>query len=476
MSIKKERRPGESIWRWKRRVQSQDDSIYGGELTPAIVQDTGTIDSGTREIGRHGNDYRVGQKSLFGERRLVAPSDRSLAQRVGNWITDNLHLTSPPTIKDGYNRVVNAEVPITESATGQELERMKDTAAKGIQIASIPTLGYQFFYAPLATTMMLGAGAGAYSGTNWLLNKGNDYLSNNYGVSINPHVINTASIATSIPVGGAAKNYGDLVTRRGLELVMHETSAPNPAPDVQDWWRKVSNDDKRAALKYMFTGKGNNFLANRFGVPKYTGFFDHITSQNYADSPDAIRTYLYGEPLKGFKKVKNPNYGVHEEYIAKNYPDKKINVYEANNSRGHRNISLYEPYLTKSEGHPFSMYVRDLNGTPHEFNSAGHMFERGLTPDGWVTREQDIWKFNPHDYYQRWMGYRGYGWIKNLPLKWGLNIVDHYGTPFIMRTPWTYTTEISDIPTSNISTLKPTDIDPIGTRLKDLKTFFGGPR
>ena len=50
-----------------------------------------------------------------------------------------------------------------------------------------------------------------------------------------------------------------------------------------------------------------------------------------------------------------------------------------------------------------------------------------------VYRAQDIWKFNPNEYKQKWSSY-------NLDSKavLGLKILDKLGTPVIIRTPWLY--------------------------------------
>lgn len=68
------------------------------------------LSQGYQAVGRKNNNHRVGQKSVFGERKYDAHP--SLSSRFGNWVTDGLHLTSSPTFKDGYNRTLNAEVPL----------------------------------------------------------------------------------------------------------------------------------------------------------------------------------------------------------------------------------------------------------------------------------------------------------------------------------------------------------------------------
>lgn len=84
------------------------------------------------------------------------------------------------------------------------------------------------------------------------------------------------------------------------------------------------------AIKYVLTGKGNNFLShNNRTHPNYSGFLN----LSYEPGRDAIRTYLYKEPFGKFREVQNPDYGVHTDYILKNYPGKDIKVYESLPSR-----------------------------------------------------------------------------------------------------------------------------------------------
>lgn len=78
----------------------------------------------------------------------------------------------------------------------------------------------------------------------------------------------------------------------------------------------------------------------------YTGF---STTPEYGW--DAVRTYLYGEPLYPFKSPSDQSLGVHADYVAKNYPNKKIKVYETDRPLPkYRFRPSKEPIHTKSEG------------------------------------------------------------------------------------------------------------------------------
>lgn len=61
----------------------------------------------------------------------------SIAGRAISWLTDKLGLTKTPSYTDGYGTVRNTEVPFKDSAQGQELKRMGETAKNVGQIALI---------------------------------------------------------------------------------------------------------------------------------------------------------------------------------------------------------------------------------------------------------------------------------------------------------------------------------------------------
>lgn len=63
-------------------------------------------------------------------------------------------------------------------------------------------------------------------------------------------------------------------------------------------------------------------------------------------------------------------------------------------------------------------------------DAAGHLVQEGTSNGKKVYRAQDIWKFNPDEYKQKWSSY-------DLDSKavLGLKILDKLGTPVIVRTP-----------------------------------------
>lgn len=158
------------------------------------------ITSGYRTLGAKENDHRVNQSSLFGERDYN--SNPSLAARLFNNITDGLRLTSPPTYKDGYGRTLNAEVPLSESAQGQELQRMGNTAMTAATLASIPFGAKYLYLSPLATAAGLGAGYAASEGTGLILD-GVDKVLNTRGYQLTDNQRAIPQFAAGF-VGGAA--------------------------------------------------------------------------------------------------------------------------------------------------------------------------------------------------------------------------------------------------------------------------------
>lgn len=69
-------------------------------------------------------------------------------------------------------------------------------------------------------------------------------------------------------------------------------------------------------------------------------------------------------------------------------------------------------------------------GANNNLDSAGHLVQEGISNGKKVYRAQDIWKFNPDEYKQKWSSY-------DLDSKavLGLKILDKLGTPVI---PWLY--------------------------------------
>ena len=440
--MSKNRKSGESIKQWLDRIKSGE--IDGGQIEPAVLTvHPEEINQGYQTVGSKNNNNQVGQKSVFGERDY--DSNPSLAQRFGNWITDGLRLTSPPTMQDGYNRTLNAEVPTWEGAQGQELKRMGKTALTTGAVASLPLGLYQMYVNPLAMSAAIGSGVVIDQGTKLVLSGINDKL-NESGKRFSNNQQNAIRAAVGLFSGNKAFKWGDQATKRGLEVAMHTTSAPNPLPKMKDGWKQRNWKQRKDIVNYILTGKNVDGKSNTLAymdpdgdVFNYTGF---MTNPNSEYGYDAIRTYLYKEPLYPFKKTADNDLGIHAEYVAKKYPHKEISVYESELPLGkgqYRPSS--EPITTKVEGVTGNIETmspkEDFIGE-HKwpFNASGHQKQYGVLNGDEFVREQDIWKFNPDEYMERWISHLNVSNAKKHLLRWGLNVVDYHGTPFITRTPW----------------------------------------
>ena len=126
-------------------------------------------------------------------------------------------------------------------------------------------------------------------------------------------------------------------------------------------------------------------------------------------------------------------------YLGAKYQQKVIPVRTLNGLRdifvdnrgtikqgGHTNSKLYN-YSNRNRNHPIKgAYAREVD-------AAGHLVQEGTSNSKKVYRAQDIWKFNPDEYKQKWSSY-------DLDSKavLGLKILDKLGTPVIVRIPWLY--------------------------------------
>lgn len=153
------------------------------------------LKQGYKDVGWVDNSSRLNQRSLFGERKNKNYWDRSLAERWLNGLTDALHLTSPPTTKDGYGTVRPAEVPLSESAQGQELGRLgKTLGGVGLAVGLAAD--------PVSTITAMGTGALGMYGSNKALNWMDRYLNKN-NMQIDPRLRNTVNLVSGAIAGGA---------------------------------------------------------------------------------------------------------------------------------------------------------------------------------------------------------------------------------------------------------------------------------
>ena len=78
-------------------------------------------------------------------------------------------------------------------------------------------------------------------------------------------------------------------------------------------------------------------------------------------------------------------------------------------------------------------YQNRLNHPRFKSPYLGAKYQQRVIPVRALNGAQDIWKFNPNEYKQKWSSY-------DLDSKavLGLKILDKLGTPVIVRTPWLY--------------------------------------
>lgn len=289
---------------------------------------------------------------------------------------------------------------------------------------------------------------------------------------------------TPFAVGGAKSlatgivKYPQNVGRRAVETAMRTTPYANPLPEISNNFHIMlhgNNGGKGRLLhigNYILTGKRvgpkgyyNSFapftqlndiivtkpsLGSRmkaFTQPEgisfaFSGYVDRLGQvPPYTGGNDIIDAFLYQktiDPKYGVRRI-NSDYGIHTDYVNKWYPNKKVQVYEVQNNS---NIPETE-VLNKSSWLPSTEFSEDF-GTNYDnvLNAAGHLKQTGVYNNSRVIRRQDIWKFNPTEYKQRWFeNKRLYTdeplWKKKL-LDMGLRYVDNIGTPVITRTKWVY--------------------------------------
>lgn len=247
-------------------------------------------------------------------------------------------------------------------------------------------------------------------------------------------------------VGVYAPTYLKNVTKRAVETAMRTTASEKPIEEIVNGAEHiVTHDPKRAGAigTYILTGKrfGNKGYYNSF-APNYTRHYDgFFGAKTEGQGNDLIDAFLYKKPISpeyGVKKLDTKDYGVHTDYVKKHYPDKDIQIYETQppadlTTYPEKDISAAPTILGVSSSNKQRIFETSTRTGP---NVAGYLVEhsRSLNEDP-IYRGQDIWKFNPDDYIKRW-GLDDRSIALEKLSKFGLKLVDHLGTPVIIRTPW----------------------------------------
>lgn len=257
------------------------------------------------------------------------------------------------------------------------------------------------------------------------------------------------------------------IGKRGIEVAMRTSGQSFPIQELKHGFNTLDKDRKSAIAKYILKGEktGDFGYYNSLAYPydRYTGFIDPYTDADVFDvqnimmhNPnsnlgDVVDAYLYGkkiDPVYGLTlKSKGTDFGVHADYVDKYYRNraKNIPVYETPDySFGEKYIPGSKPIKwRKIEGSDSQMDAAkfvDKSGFVG-YDSAGHLIVKEL-PEGSSTyrqMEQDIWKFNPAEYIEKYYNdkhLRGQSYINKIIGELGVNAVDAAGTPIIVRTPW----------------------------------------
>lgn len=235
------------------------------------------------------------------------------------------------------------------------------------------------------------------------------------------------------------------ITRRGIEVAMRTAAAGNPIPEIKTMsnviWSGHFGGKKRLfdIGNYILTGrkKGVKGWYNSLAVAPtdkevvyYTGI-PSPTKQLVGN--DYIDAFLYGkrvDPRFGLKKVPTaPDFDGYAADLAR-FSQKKRNsvpTYEVipddNIVRGvtPTNISQAPSKFKRMDAEGAISVVDD-----RFVDTAGH----NLDYDGdAIIRQTDLWQFL-HDAYSK--KYNTHGLLE----KYGLKLVDDFGTPIITRTPW----------------------------------------
>lgn len=190
----------------------------------------------------------------------------------------------------------------------------------------------------------------------------------------------------------------------------------------------------------------NHKFSNKGYVYKYNGNLEYSTETpaNLAEG-DYVDLFLGRDKKYPWREVKTNDFGVHNDYINKYYPNKKGNI---------------RTFLMDSSDQPIEKLVRKeqlnfitedfkgnltrgmdsrIRGSLGEVDAAGHLQQIVNKGDDFITlQQQDIWKYNPKDYMERWHKSQ----LENPKLsdkitrmiqQSGLKLLDRVGTPIITK-------------------------------------------
>lgn len=318
----------------------------------------------------------------------------------------------------------------TQFNNGKHLiQGLVKTAGTAAAVAGTPYAIKDLIFNPLANVAALGTGTVGY--------KVGEKVDNKLGVN------NVFSTAGSMLFGIPAQVWGTGATKRGLELLMRANSG---ASNISYEHLKDLLLSKKDAFNYILTGNKKSLykvaqnLADKDHLYQGLGLGSNRIHPSIPLENDPISNFLYRTEPAWAKVVDTNDYGVHNQYVKKNYPNKKIKVYEVDpiDAEIMPNQSELSQQVAKTQGNTASFRIKDNSGNFAEFDASGHIEE--WLPNDLGYRLQDIWKFNPGDYKKKHFltEYNLKGRMKQLLSIYGLKTLDYHGTPFITRTPFMY--------------------------------------
>ena len=272
------------------------------------------------------------------------------------------------------------------------------------------------------------------------------------------------------------------IERRGIETFMRTTLSIDPLPEAKiginkmlkgyagglgriahisdyilrgkrvgpkGYYNSFANFIPNFTSKPSLTQKIQNFMHPKgVSTDYYTGFYDP-TKNNFGKA-DMIDAYLYNKDIDTSFRLKKvatgQDFGVHEDYINQKYNNKKSNipVYEVDD------IETYPNSEVKPSNKWLSTFGVDNFGQRRpKVDVGGYLATDGITTSGIpVKMGQDIWKFNPEDYNQKYFAFTSPTDLKHQVIKFiinkGLKEVDRLGTPVVTRTKWTEKKNLGD--------------------------------
>lgn len=264
----------------------------------------------------------------------------------------------------------------------------------------------------------------------------------------------------------AANNYVNNVYKRGAEVAMRSSANPDPTNAIKLAFNNIKANKNGGYPRllnignYVLTGvkngpkgyynslggtveniQGKTFLQRLINPDVkdqwyYTGFTNFNGEKTPKNANDVIDAFLYQkqiDPRFGLKLHSvGSDFGIHKDYVLNNYKDKSQNipVYittpPKNRVKDQNSVKeLYRIGINHDDPQDFNVFEN------FKINAGGHMNvvgEYGYPPQK-AFYSQDIWKFNPNDYINKW---KVGGGIKT----WGLKKIDKLGTPVITRSEW----------------------------------------